>query len=248
MALLVCFLPPTGVASDPGAEGRHPPARLLLPRRAGRGRDHGERLVRARGHRLSSAPGPSAELPGSGEDNAVSVSASVAPLRRCLFFTEWDFPPYIHQVVGSKYIRLYSPEDTEKLYPHQSQLLHNTSQVGSTVRGDVELSKTHTHSITNVWLLPCRWRWRIQTWSASRSLQRLRIRSVCCNPETCCSSQSATGTTSDPWSSASPSASGGRDSRSVTMEKTFASRREEKKKCEFDWFCCLSRRESVCSL
>lgn len=57
--------------------------------------------------------------------NNVQISASAVV---CLHM--WDSPSCTRQVVGSKYIRLYSPEEAARLYPHQSQLLHNTSQVG----------------------------------------------------------------------------------------------------------------------
>lgn len=33
------------------------------------------------------------------------------------------------QVVGEKYIRLYSSSENEKLYPYQDRMLHNSSQV-----------------------------------------------------------------------------------------------------------------------
>lgn len=58
---------------------------------------------------------------------------------------------------------------------------------------------------------PRRWRWRTPTCGASRSSPRRRTWTACCGPGTCSSSPSSTGTTSARWSSASPSASGGRD-------------------------------------
>ena len=62
-------------------------------------------------------------------DNDVIINAWFGPKGTISPMHHDPYHNLLAQVVGEKYIRLYSKTETENLYPHKSTLLNNTSQV-----------------------------------------------------------------------------------------------------------------------
>ena len=113
---------------------------------------------------------------------------------------DWLMGSLSSQVLGRKYIRLYSPQESEALYPHDTHLLHNTSQVGPSVA--LQLLPHPTPFLETrqmVSLAFFRLMWRILTWRSSPGLLRPHSCPASCLLEKSCSSQLNTGIMCEPW-------------------------------------------------